>query len=654
MSYIEAGIAAVANGGSITALTNGPAFSGDTTGATDVVNLQSELNALSVAAGNSGTAKLWLVAPGVYYVNGPLYQPWNVKVHIDASVEIRAVGAWGATQDLWQDSPPTTIAAGSDGGAIENIAAWASPSAGVLAVASTVGYPQSGQARVKAVYSTTIGADSNGGDITTVASWASPAAGQLAVASTAEAGTSGTVVVATSGGTAQVAYTGVGTDGSGHPVLTGCTLVDGSGTVSTGGSVTKNSTAIVNYTGISGNTLTGCTLANAPVGIVNTGNPVSARTADGYLQGKGTLNANSLARHALYLHYFAGFTIGVRCINSLQDDVVLGDSAAVSSSFGPTLALEFCTDRTTGSTPTGGYRSLWVSASCSDGTFYGSQDAQLKGQQIGIQCDGADWKFNNPHPWSLDNGMTIAFYDNGWNNRWRGLTADGPTQIGLQLGAGQNYGHYEGLVVQNSVSQGLDNVVIGVKNLSSGQANVFVGWKMRGADATHRLKQDYNGDQTNTQFFGCDASLNVVTWGVANRAKVPAGASGSGSALTSWTFEAAASDTVPINAWYTSGLATRLAVVDHSGNIRTKSAGVGFATAEGSNAKQGVATLSGGTVVVANTSVTATSRIFLTAQDGSSTGALRVSARTAGTSFTITSSNAGDSGVVAYEIFEPG
>ncbi len=82
-------------------------------------------------------------------------------------------------------------------------------------------------------------------------------------------------------------------------------------------------------------------------------------------------------------------------------------------------------------------------------------------------------------------------------------------------------------------------------------------------------------------------------------------------------------------------------------------AGKGLSIKEGSNAKQGVATLSSGTVTVSNTSVTANSRIILTAQDNNSTGSLRVSARTAGTSFTITSDNAGDSGVVAYQIFEP-
>lgn len=90
-----------------------------------------------------------------------------------------------------------------------------------------------------------------------------------------------------------------------------------------------------------------------------------------------------------------------------------------------------------------------------------------------------------------------------------------------------------------------------------------------------------------------------------------------------------------------------------STHISTSTAGFGFRVAEGSNAKQGTATLVAGTVTVSNTSVTANSRIFLTAQDNNTTGALRVSARTASTSFDITSSNAGDSGLVAYEIFEP-
>lgn len=79
-----------------------------------------------------------------------------------------------------------------------------------------------------------------------------------------------------------------------------------------------------------------------------------------------------------------------------------------------------------------------------------------------------------------------------------------------------------------------------------------------------------------------------------------------------------------------------------------------FKASEAVNAAQGIATLSAGTITVANTSITANSRILITAQEtGILTGILRVSARTAGTSFTISSSVLTDTATVAYEIFEP-
>jgi len=84
--------------------------------------------------------------------------------------------------------------------------------------------------------------------------------------------------------------------------------------------------------------------------------------------------------------------------------------------------------------------------------------------------------------------------------------------------------------------------------------------------------------------------------------------------------------------------------------------GKGLYIKEGTNATMGVATLVAGTVVVSTTKVTASSRIFLTAQSlGTITvpAALAVSARTAGTSFTILSSNLTDTSVVAWQIIEP-
>jgi len=92
------------------------------------------------------------------------------------------------------------------------------------------------------------------------------------------------------------------------------------------------------------------------------------------------------------------------------------------------------------------------------------------------------------------------------------------------------------------------------------------------------------------------------------------------------------------------------------GNLTAATVGSGLMVKEGTDAKQGVTTLVGGTKVVANTSVTASSRILLTVQSlGTVTApkAIGVTARTAGTSFTITSADATDTSVVAFEMFEP-
>lgn len=69
---------------------------------------------------------------------------------------------------------------------------------------------------------------------------------------------------------------------------------------------------------------------------------------------------------------------------------------------------------------------------------------------------------------------------------------------------------------------------------------------------------------------------------------------------------------------------------------------------------RGTAVLVGGTVVVSNANVTANSIILLTSNtDGGTPGFVRVSARSAGTSFTITSSSGTDTSTIAWFIFEP-
>jgi hypothetical protein len=78
---------------------------------------------------------------------------------------------------------------------------------------------------------------------------------------------------------------------------------------------------------------------------------------------------------------------------------------------------------------------------------------------------------------------------------------------------------------------------------------------------------------------------------------------------------------------------------------------------EGINARMGTAVLVAGTVVVTNAIVTANSRIFLSCQNLAGAAvpqAVSVTARTAGTSFTLTSASAIDTSTVAWEIIEPG
>ena len=90
-----------------------------------------------------------------------------------------------------------------------------------------------------------------------------------------------------------------------------------------------------------------------------------------------------------------------------------------------------------------------------------------------------------------------------------------------------------------------------------------------------------------------------------------------------------------------------------NGNLTLGIAGNKINITEGSNASVGVATLVAGTVVVNTTAVTANSRIFLTRQTTSGTigTSVDVTARVAGTSFTITANGSMlDTSTVAWLI----
>ena len=75
---------------------------------------------------------------------------------------------------------------------------------------------------------------------------------------------------------------------------------------------------------------------------------------------------------------------------------------------------------------------------------------------------------------------------------------------------------------------------------------------------------------------------------------------------------------------------------------------------DGSNKRMGTATLSGGTITVSNTTVTANTRIFTSRQAaGGTLGHLSIGTVVAATSFVINSSSATDTSVVAWLLIEP-
>lgn len=93
--------------------------------------------------------------------------------------------------------------------------------------------------------------------------------------------------------------------------------------------------------------------------------------------------------------------------------------------------------------------------------------------------------------------------------------------------------------------------------------------------------------------------------------------------------------------------------ISAEGDIAIATAGKGLKIKEGSNAKMGTATMTGGSVTVSTTAVTANSRIFVTANSSSAGhGSLWVDTITAATSFKINSTNVLDDATVAWLIVE--
>lgn len=100
--------------------------------------------------------------------------------------------------------------------------------------------------------------------------------------------------------------------------------------------------------------------------------------------------------------------------------------------------------------------------------------------------------------------------------------------------------------------------------------------------------------------------------------------------------------------------ATAAALEVQGGDIDVATIGKGLRVAEGSNARQGIATLSSGIVLVPNTTITANTRIFLTVQTAGGTQGFLSTNRSVGVSFSIVSTSGSETSTVAWLLMEPG
>jgi hypothetical protein len=166
------------------------------------------------------------------------------------------------------------------------------------------------------------------------------------------------------------------------------------------------------------------------------------------------------------------------------------------------------------------------------------------------------------------------------------------------------------------------------------------------SSGSHNTANGYNAGATNgagsdNTFLGYGADANAA--GLTNATAI-----GSGAVVGQ-------SNTIVLgnNAKVGIGTPTPGQKLEVNGNIRISGVN-GLMVTEGANGTMGIATLVAGTVTVNTTRVTANSRIFLTNQKpGGAVGTPYVSARTAATSFTITSTSNTDTSDVAWIIIEP-
>lgn len=315
--------------------------------------------------------------------------------------------------------------------------------------------------------------------------------------------------------------------------------------------------------------------------------------------------------------------------------------------------------------------------------FYGTR---IEGGAIDtyLQFDAAS--ADNYVAATLGNATSAQVVDNGTRNSWEGSDGSGGL-VNVLNGPGYfARGRFlianTGLMATNKLGLGItptailhvstnnngDPVLAHFQNLSAGTAAETAVYVSNEGTAASALILEATGTGfTTTGAFVQDSGVLMSGTGlsgglsVGTRASSPVRFYTSGHTNERMRITPSGGVNIGDTSDTASGVLSTSGSISSGGNVIMRTAGNGLQVKEGSNARMGTAALVNGTVTVANTSVTANTRIFLTraVEAGTTVGILGVGAVVAATSFVIESVDlagalsADDDSTVNWLLIEP-
>jgi hypothetical protein len=219
-----------------------------------------------------------------------------------------------------------------------------------------------------------------------------------------------------------------------------------------------------------------------------------------------------------------------------------------------------------------------------------------------------------------------------------------------------------GSSITNVVGVGSPIVVGFSNNTASGIVNASYGGDTVGARFEGFKTREAAGLSANTIVASGDEILKIQGWGADGAVYRSAGTlrlvvdgtPASGDMPGRWEFATTpAGSATPVTRLVITNAGNLEGDATNGGDLAFNRLGKGLKIKEGANARMGLATLVAGTVTVANTSITATTRIFYAVETTGGVQGFLSTTRNAGTDFTINSTSVAETSTVAWMLVEP-